>query len=141
MKRKAVTILEILISIVILAIGVGGLAGIFVTSKSYIEHSKSRIVGGELGKLFLNPLQMAVREDTWGATGNALNIGTTYCDGDAGHAAQQNSACPPANARRLNNIPYTAQYDISEIQLDPTGHPNSKLRKVVATIGWTELRP
>ncbi|MCU0652149.1 MAG: prepilin-type N-terminal cleavage/methylation domain-containing protein [Candidatus Omnitrophica bacterium] len=141
MHKKGVSLLEILVSVVILAIGVGGLGGIFVASKNYIQHSKSRIAGGELGKLFLSPLQMAVREDTWDTSENAINIGTTWCDSVAGHTQNPALASLPADARKLNNIPYTAQYEASDFQLDPINNPNIKLRKVITTISWTEIKP
>lgn len=50
---------------IILALLVTGLVNIFVVGKRYVQHSKMRISGGEIGKYFLDPFQSYVREDTW----------------------------------------------------------------------------
>ena len=49
----------------ILALVVTGIANVFVAAKKYIQHSRSRMTGGELGKKFLDPIQAYVRQDTW----------------------------------------------------------------------------
>jgi hypothetical protein len=42
-----------------------GLANVFVAGKRYIKHSRLRMSGGEIGKKFLDPIQLLVRQDTW----------------------------------------------------------------------------
>jgi len=132
------TLLEILISTLIFALVMAGLVNLFIAAKRLTLHVRSRIQATELGKLFLDPLQMAVRQDTWNQAGNSLNPGVTYCDSPTHPAAQQNPSCPPPADRMLDNIEYSAQYTISDIQPDPIGHPQSILRKVVTTVTWNE---
>ena len=130
MSKKGLSLLEILVSCVILSLTLIGLANIFVSAKRYILHSRARMAGGELGRLFLEPLQMHVRQDTWNQTGNALNIGVTYCGQNP-----QNPICPSEANRTLDRIVYNATYDI-------TNHPNApNIRKVVVNIRWNEPSP
>jgi Tfp pilus assembly protein PilV len=46
MNKKALTLFEIIVSVVILALAVTGLANVFVAGKRYIQHSRSRMTGG-----------------------------------------------------------------------------------------------
>lgn len=77
LKNKALSLLEILVSVVILALLILGMINLFVSGKRYILHSRWRMSGGEIGKFFLNPLQMDVRQDTWG--NNCLSGNITRC--------------------------------------------------------------
>ncbi len=76
--------MEILISTFILSLIMLGLMSVFISAKKLIYHSRSRLQAGELGRVFLEPLQFQVRQDTWGASclasqGNCTNstINTT----------------------------------------------------------------
>jgi hypothetical protein len=84
-----------------------------------------------LERVFLDPLQMHVRADTWDTGANALTIGTRYCDG-SGNPQQPGGVCPPASVRNLDGIIYSARYDINEGIIDPT------MRRVVVTLNWVE---
>lgn len=130
MNKRGLTLIEILISFIILALVIGGLANLFISGKNWILHSRSRMGGGELGKLFLDPLQMAVRQDTWTNPVNPLWPGVRFCDEDFGTPDQPN--CPPVANRTLNNILYDAQYNITAF--------GAGLRRVVIRINWTEPR-
>ena len=74
------TILEILISVLILSLVMAGLMNVFLGSKRYILGSRWRMTAGELGRYFLEPLSMNVSQNTWstswlGSGGNySLNI-------------------------------------------------------------------
>ncbi|MBM3245833.1 MAG: type II secretion system protein [Candidatus Omnitrophica bacterium] len=65
MNKRAITLIEILVSAVILALLMTALVNLFVAGKRYIVHTRSRMTGGELGKLFLDDFQMLVNERTW----------------------------------------------------------------------------
>ena len=130
-NRKGFTLLEIIVATLILALVMTGLVNVFLAAKRHLTHTRSKIQGAELGRLFVTPLQMYVRQDTWNQSGNALNIGTRYCDNDAGHTQQPN--CPSQAERTLDGIEYKAQYDITS----PFA-PSSDIRKVKVTINWTE---
>jgi Tfp pilus assembly protein PilV len=64
-NKKALTLFEIIVSVVILALVITGLANVFVAGKRYIKYSRLRMSGGEIGKRFLDHLQAYVRQDTW----------------------------------------------------------------------------
>ena len=119
----------------ILALVVAGEAGLFVVGKRHILHSRCKMTAGELGKYFLDPLQMQVRQDTWGTASNSLTIGVRYCDSDGGHT-QQPSGCPSLGERTLDYITYNAQYTIDNISVG-----TSNLRRVRADISWLETTP
>lgn len=130
-QAKGFTLLEVLVSIIILSLVLIGIINVFVSGKRWILHSRERMAGGELGKLFLAPLQTGVRADTWGDVGNPLALGLSYCDGVGGHTQQP--GCPSSQNRTLDNIAYSAQYDINNVTT--RAEPNN-IRRVVATISW-----
>lgn len=131
MHKRGFSLLEIIVSLVLIILVLTGMAHLFVAGKRLILHGHSRLAGGELGKVFLDPLQMQVRQDTWDAATNDLSTGTRYCDGVGGHTQQQN--CPTQAERTLGNIEYKATYVISDLS------PN--MRKVVTTLSWSEPTP
>ncbi len=112
LNRKALTLLEILISVIILALVVTGLANVFVAGKRYIQHNRSRMTGGELGKYFLDPLQTDVNASTWSTN----RLGT--------HTAS------PVNVTLDRQ--YTGTYTITN------NSPATNINKVKVNITWTE---
>lgn len=142
LNRKGFTLLEVLVSAIILALVMAGMVNVFIVGKRLIAHSRSRMSGGELGKLFLAPLQGGVRADTWGTAGNPLQLTTPapnvvrYCDGVGGHTQQ--TGCPVLADRTLDNIVYSAEYNITNVtaRTEP-----DNIRRVVATISWNEPTP
>ncbi|MDD5165915.1 MAG: hypothetical protein PHQ57_00795 [Candidatus Omnitrophica bacterium] len=60
MNKKGLSILEVLISALLLALVITGLANIFVAAKRYIFHSRARVTAVERIKSCLEPLQMQV---------------------------------------------------------------------------------
>jgi len=113
MNKKGLTLLEILIAALILALVLTGLVGIFVSGKKLVLHSRARMTGGELGKFFLDPLENQVRADQWGnncLSGGACNL-------------------PPET---LGTITYNAAYNMSPVPVNPS------LRRVTVNITWNE---
>lgn len=126
MRKKGLTLLEIIISIVILALVITGLVSVFVASKGLIQHSRYRTAGGAIGKQFVDPLQAYIRQDTWEGS-NCFNTN------DPNNPASM-ANCPSIPASyTMNNIIYTSQYYISNISSD--------LKKVKAKIIWSEPAP
>ena len=113
-NKKSLTLIEIVISLVIFSLVMAGLTNVFFAAKRYIIYNRSLMTGGELGKLFLDPLQMDVRQDTWDQAGNRLNVGTFTDTSIASIAGRK----------------YDAAYEVSEPLLD--------IRKVKVDITWTE---
>ena len=150
--------MEIIISALILALVMAGMVNIFISGKRYVMHSRARMTGGEIGKLFIDPLQIYIRQtptnntslDGWdnGSNANnplAVNNNTSfpsdpnlYC-GNATIVGPQwsNTECTDAGAinRTLNGIVYRAAYRIGRAP-DPTN--TTDLRKVTADIIWDE---
>jgi len=134
-KSEGFTLIETIISTVLIAVTLMSLGNIFVAGKRYIQHSRSRIAAGEFGLYFLDPLQMQVRQDTWNQATNDLSITVPngrYCDDTVN--PQQPNVCPSAGDRSLQGITYAARYDITNV----TG---TNLRKVQLKINWTEFTP
>ncbi len=118
----------------ILAVVMAGFVNLSITGKRFILRSRNRGSGGVLGRMFLDPLQMGVRQDTWGGAGNPLTAGTYYCDSDGSHT--QHPSCPSGMDRRVNNVLYDARYDISNISTN-----GLDLRKVELILNWEEVSP
>ena len=131
------TLVEIIVATIILSLVILGMLSIFLAGNKHVIHTRERMTSAELGKLFVDPLQMDVNWSTWnsGAAGNALALGTTYCDGIVGHT--QNKNCPPAAQRRVNDRPFTATY-VTSLVADNTGDANDNLRRVTTRVSWTE---
>ncbi|MBL7081262.1 MAG: hypothetical protein ISS44_01665 [Candidatus Omnitrophica bacterium] len=112
LKKKAVTLIEITVSLLILALIMAGMVNIFVATKRLTGHARYRMTGGEIGRRFLDPLQMNVRQDQWGS--NCLSSG---------------AGCPAAQT--IDNITYTPTYSFSNLL-------SGRLRKVKLTLTWNE---
>jgi Tfp pilus assembly protein PilV len=125
MKLKGLTLVEIIVSCIILSLVVAGLAGMFVVGKRYIAHSRSRLSAAQLTRYFLDPLQMNVSASDWG--NNCLSKDpTTGCPG-------------PVSP---DDITYTPNYTINDTDPDnPDPILKLKLRTVNLTINWTENEP
>ena len=137
LSKKGIGIMEIIVSTVLLALILAGMVNIFISGKRHIISSRSRMSGGELGKHFMDPLQMHVRQDTWdkwdATTKNDLTTGTRYCDDGLGHTPQQ-SNCSSATERTINGVKYGATYVIDSVA-------GTDLRRVKTTIAWPKTSP
>ena len=99
-NKRAFTLFEILVSVIILALVITGLANVFVAGKKYIKHSRLRISGGELGKKFLDPLQIYVRQDTWST--NPLGTNNISLPAEDGFTPTYvTSTLPGANIKKV----------------------------------------
>lgn len=110
LDKKAFTLVEILVSMIILAIVMTGLVNVFVSGRQFLLHSRNRMSAAEIGKRFIDPLQSQVRQDTWGAGGNLLNNGS----------------------RSSSSGIYTASYTVSTLP------SSAQTKKVKTVISWTD---
>ncbi|MBU1998304.1 MAG: prepilin-type N-terminal cleavage/methylation domain-containing protein [Candidatus Omnitrophota bacterium] len=125
-QKKGFTLLEIIVSLIIIFFVVAGMAGIFVSSSNYTYHYKCRGTAVSLAKYCLDILSKDVRQDKWNpataADGNCLTSGFN---------------CPtvfttnPTMPIGLDEN-YTATYAISNLA-------GTNLKKAVVVINWTEL--
>jgi len=115
MKKNGLTLLEILVAAMIMALVMAGIANIFVAAKKHIFHTRFRMTGSELGHWFLDPIAEDVRLDEWGS--NCLSA---------------NAGCP--GNQPVDSMTYRPTYTISEVGT----LPNLELKKVKVDINWDE---
>ncbi|MDD5155341.1 MAG: prepilin-type N-terminal cleavage/methylation domain-containing protein [Candidatus Omnitrophica bacterium] len=124
MNRKALTLMEIIVSLTILSITMVGLLNVFISAKKHSLRNRSRVSASELAKYFLDPLQMQVRQDQWYPSCNSSNC---LCTNGA-------SGCPGNYSQSVGvsgNMTYVPNYSISDIS-------GTTLKKVQLTINWTQ---
>lgn len=114
MSLTGLSLLEILISVVILALLVVGMSSLFISAQRLNLHSRSRVSGAELGKAFMDPMHSFVRADTWMTGANCLSLGN----------------CPNRTAALDRN--YTASYAITN------NNPALNVNRVTINITWNE---
>lgn len=100
---------------VVLAIILASATNLFVVGRRYIQHNRSRMIGSELGRFFLDPLHLNVTQAEWGD--NCLSGNLTDCP----------------RSQRLDNI-YNATYTFSNVT-------DTDLRRVTVDIKWNEIQP
>lgn len=120
MNKRALTLVEIIVSTVILALTMAGIASLFIGGKKYVLHSRSRMAGGELGRLFLDPLQNDVSQQDWEDPNNCVNKGV---------------GCPGQTS--VGDIQYTPYYTPPTYVKDSNNN-DTTLRRVTVRIDWNE---
>lgn len=109
--------MEILISAILLALVLSAMANLFIAGRRYIMHARTRMTSTELGRYFLDPLQLQVRQDQWNA--NCLGTG---------------SGCG-APTKTIDKVDYKAEYTVGKA-------PGvTDVRKVTTKVTWQELQP
>jgi len=111
------TLLEILVSLLILSIVITGIMSVFIASRRYIVRSRHRLQAANLARQVLEGLYKDVRQDTWDTGG--LSVGSSKNCG---------ISCS------LDNISCTCRYSVNNV----SGYD---YRKVDVTINWTEPSP
>ncbi|MEW6074802.1 MAG: prepilin-type N-terminal cleavage/methylation domain-containing protein [Candidatus Omnitrophota bacterium] len=112
MQKKGVTLIEIIVATLLFSVIMFGMVNLYLTAKRYVLHSRYKNTGGQLGKFFLDPLQMDVRNDQWG---------TNCLSGGAG--------CPVNQT--IYHVNYIPNYTINNVAA-------TDLRRVILTINWSE---
>ncbi|MCP4652068.1 MAG: hypothetical protein GY858_01625 [Candidatus Omnitrophica bacterium] len=72
--KKSATLVEVVVSSIILATVFGGLMASFVSVRKYVGRANKRLVAANLARTTLNRLYIHVREDFWWA-GGGLSLG------------------------------------------------------------------
>ena len=71
MKKKSMTLMEVIVGAIILALVFGGLIAALTGARSYVKRADKRLVSVNLIRAAFDELYPAVRADTW-------NIDTNY---------------------------------------------------------------
>ena len=127
MQRKGFTLLEILIATLVMALVMTGLTYVFLAAKGHLAHTRSRIQAAELGRLFIAPLQMQVKQSDWNSSSNDYNSPNLLQKGTR-----------TGSTETLGGIIYTPTYEIS---VPPGFSSDSPMRKAKVTIAWNETIP
>jgi Tfp pilus assembly protein PilW len=112
-----ISMLEIVISMMILALVLVGLINVFVVSRGYMAHSRFRTSASQLATVFMDPLQNDVRQNDWNETTNNLSVNTTTGDKVI-----------------IDGVAYTPTYTVTD---ESAG---TALRRVVVNVTWNETK-
>ncbi len=116
--KKGMTLLEIIISMLILSFVSIGIANVFIAAKKHISKNRNKIIAAELGRYYMDALKVNVTQSNWGQSGNDLNLGNTTFN---------NNMNPLMNYTIWRNV-------------DNASDPllNNAVRGVRLTISWNE---
>ena len=116
-KQTGFTLVEVVVSMVVFALVVVGLSSVFMAGGKLIIHNRERMTSAQLGKFFLDPLQVNVRQDHWLDVGpaNGLALGGPWS----------------GVTQSINNRTFTEVHTVSTVG-------TTVLRRVITTIHWTE---
>jgi len=116
MDKKGLTILEILIALIVFSLVVLSFSQLFVSGRNLLFHNRLKVSGLEIGKFYLDRMQMDVKESSWNTASNCLTNPLTGCE-----------TAPWYDP--VSNRNYTPSYNI-----DSAGN----LRRARVTISWPE---
>jgi len=114
MRKKSVTLMEVIVGAVILALTFGSLLAAFVATRRYVARAGSRLTSANLAKGVINDLHDEVKADTWG-------VGGTKFDPNISH---------PETDVEIEDIIYQCDYDVSAVE-------GQDYREVEVTISYT----
>lgn len=118
MDRRGMTLLEVIISMLILSTVTIGIANVFIASKRHIGINRSKIVAAELGRYYMDVLQLNVTQDDWRLSSNNLT---------------QTLGVYQFNDIRNQNMNYTIKR-----RVDYPFEPGMNIHRVNLTIAWNE---
>lgn len=110
-KKDGFSLIEILVATVIFSLVMLGLVGVFVAAKGHIMRSRERMISAEIGKFFIDPLQMDVKQENWDTSIFVLG--------------------KSPNTQEINNTDFTSTYVIADVA-------STDLHRVITTITWPD---
>lgn len=121
-RQTGFTLVEVLVSMVVFAMVVVGLSSVFIAGGKLITHNRERMTSAQLGKLFLDPLQAHVRQDTWDSVplGNELRLGSRS-----------------GTSQLINNRQFDEVHTVVDGTTD-AAIAGTVLRRVISRITWSE---
>jgi prepilin-type N-terminal cleavage/methylation domain-containing protein len=121
--KKGFTLLEVIVSTILLSLIMGALASLYFGAKRWVLHARMRMQATEVSTSYLDPLQRNVRQDQWNPASNCLST-----DGAAG--------CNTV-ADNIEGIVYAPAYIVSA----PPATVGGNNKKITLTITWNEPIP
>ncbi|MDP2830669.1 MAG: prepilin-type N-terminal cleavage/methylation domain-containing protein [Candidatus Omnitrophota bacterium] len=110
-KQLGFSLVEILVATVVFSLVMLGMVSVFVAAKGHIMRSRERMISVEIGKFFIDPLQMDVKQENWDTSIFVLG--------------------KSPNTQIINNTKFTATYVISNVI-------GTDLYRVITTITWPD---
>jgi len=124
-KEWGFSLVEVMVAAVVFFLVMVGLMSVFIAGSKHIMHARERGTSAQLGKFFIDPLQMDVRQDTWNS--NSLDVSATpisFTD-------------QTVNDRLFSGTYTVADGNSSGVNYD-AALVNTGLRRLTATITWNE---
>jgi uncharacterized protein (TIGR02598 family) len=127
-KNSAFTLMEIVVAATILALVMVGLVSVFFAGKRWLAHSRFKMTGAELGKYFLDPFSVNIRQDQWNAgSSDYIAANPLYVHDVSGTAVN------------LNSKLYTPTYNVGAAPAPTSGGAiSNQFRKVKVEVKWPE---
>jgi Tfp pilus assembly protein PilW len=119
-KKTGISLVEILVSMVLLSLVMIGLVNVFITSKRLLIRGQAKITALEMSRLFVDPLNNQVRQDTWNQAGNDLRLGVRS-----------------GTSQIINGINYTSTYNVTDVPCPLSVN----LRRVKVDMRWNDTTP
>ena len=118
-KKIGLSLVEVLVASTVFSLVMLGLFSVFASGNKQIVHIRERMTSAQLGKFFLDPLQVYVRQDTWDQVGNELKetLGIPRAGG--------------FSPQIVNNRSFSETHAVYAV-------PSTNLRRVITTITWIE---
>ena len=126
--RQGFTLLEILVSMVILYSATGGLFASFVAAQKYVLRSRHRLQAANAGRMVLEDLRADVNQQTWDSAANRL-----ACPGGVYPCTRSYNIPPPQFPSGAPLANWSVTYVVDQIMVD--GIP---MRQVTVTVHWEE---
>lgn len=123
-NKKALTLLENLISLIIILLLVLIIMKVFFWGREMLIFNRPKLTAAEMAKYYLGPLHMQVRQDQWNE--NCLGtMNASLC------GSRPDFPDPELQPEEVGLITYTPEYTISEVD-------GTTLRKVKVKVLWNE---
>jgi len=117
--KRGFSLLEVVISVILMAVIMAGMSGLFFGARRWMLHSRSRMQGAELSRRILDGLQMNIQQGQWAAQTNCLSS-----NGGVG--------CPPADT--FENMTFTRTFTITDFP----STIQRQVKKVHVQIDWDQ---
>ena len=119
-KKRGFSLVEAMVASVLFSLVLLGLISVFMSGGKHLTHVRERMTSAQLGKFFLDPLQIYVRQDTWDQVGNELMVGSRA-----------------GVAQSINNRNFSEIHAVDDATTD-SALVGTNVRRVITTISWIE---